>query len=859
MDKFLGLLVLLLIYSLAMAQGNEYYIHGTISLKSGEQIMAGEGSLIGVYQNNAMSRYVYSDSQGNFRLSCVLTESSVISVYHFGYVKKNFSSKDLVREKDGYRLNCLLEEDVQFLDAIVVKPQNIEQDTINIKMDILKLSDHDNLSMLLSRSANFMVDNDGNITYKGKPIHRILVDGDEFFYHQNTIALEKVESRMIEGIQVINNYSDRFSASGGQSKETVLNLKSNKKMTALSTGSVSLGGGINSKFDGQVLAMRFAKMNRGFLANSSNNTGRSTMNAKDLVNLFSEAPPVSYIQTRLLNELFVRENREKDLSSTTNISYINQSEHNRLQLLIYYLYRDRQNSTSTILQDPMADLSFTNRRDEASKNNSVFITVKDDFVPGKNQLLNYTFNTIFMKPYTVAGSWASTLNTVDSTTFRSSGNDFSFYNQLQYTVELATGFQLSTNIDCYQEKSDISEVLFPRRELIFNTQGYKKNFFGARLSMSYIVLPFLTVRIELLPNCFDERLQEYYYDSSVNRHCFFEKYLFAVAGQNIWDRLDYDIHIGFSSYKLLSESDTVRQKSKPISCKLSYENGLSRFSLSYVQDSRLQPICESTTTIDNNRIYLGNPIYLSSVEEFAKASGGYYYNSFVSGKSLSLSASYDRSFGGNQFSLTNYSNGIEYYDVFDVLRKEESTVDLSGGILVMKRSRCPFKAQLSSKVSFVNCEFVNSFEELRCQSSRTVSSKLSLKSLSKQVLNFEINARHSWSSNKIDENVFDSQLFETSSTLLFQNARINGSIAYVFNVNNVFHQKYTRNNIDFSLTFKTRGKLHFSLEGKNVDQFFGIFNNQSYAIRTRVVDGVHQTTFYTQALHYLLFRIKYIF
>jgi hypothetical protein len=64
---------------------------------------------------------------------------------------------------------------------------------------------------------------DGKVLYKGQQINNVLIDGNEFFGNKHQMATQNINAEMIEGIDLLTNYSGFALADGGY-KGIALNL-----------------------------------------------------------------------------------------------------------------------------------------------------------------------------------------------------------------------------------------------------------------------------------------------------------------------------------------------------------------------------------------------------------------------------------------------------------------------------------------------------------------------------------------------------------------------------------------------------------------------------------------------------------
>ena len=855
MLRKLLLTVLLLspILPVVAQEGAQIIIQGQILCMNGESSVAQSGVLISATHNGTMLSYTYTDEYGRYSLKCNLSDNLIISAYFFGYRKREFSIKDLDSEANKYSMNCVLEENAFVLDEVIVKPQNIEQDTINIKINIPTLVENDNLGKVLQNSANFNIDENGSISYKGKPINRILVDGDEFFYHQNAIALDKIELRMIDGIQVINNYFDKFSSGNKYNEnETVLNLRANQQLTSVLSGSVTGGYGISNTYDTELSLMRFAKNNRGFLVNNTNNISQPTISNSDLIALFGDTRPISYIQGNVLNSIFSEENRKKDLASSSSLSYITQGNHSRLKVLLYYLYRNRANSKTYMINGENSTDTYTSYINDKYRSNSGFITLNYDIKPQSNHIINYTFSAILTNPITDFDNDYITHNS----SFYDNVKSYSFYNKLQYSYHVNDKVLISLNTDIYNEISNIQAELTTVSGL---NDKYSKNQYKTDLGLSYIIHPYIVLSANVIPSYINEKMHSSISQNNVERNYFHYQYRFSVLGQKVWDKLSYNLLIGYSDIDFRNDLKGENSGRVTGALKLTYENRLHRLFANLNKNFQIAPFNVGVHTISNNKLFYGNKSNLFSIEDSYLMSLGYSYNSFITGRSFNISSAYKKSDGGFQFNLTDYDNGNEIYQTFCNTQKEQIMVSTDGAIILFSQSSFPIKSSLGLSYNWELNNYQRADNVYYKIKSNEITSNIKLRSISKHMFNFEFYTNYMFKINNIGYSEHKSHHIDSRFEIQLRKNKFEGYLAYICGLSWIFEEEYNRNNFDIGITYKINNKFHLSLSGKNIDQFIPLFENQSYTTRTKIIDGVNQTILYTAAINYLMIKLKYNF
>ena len=176
----------------------------------------------------------------------------------------------------------------KLLDEIVIRQSaiRIKGDTTEYAADSFKVKANANVEELLQNLPGITVDKDGKITAQGKQVQKVLVDGDEFFSDDPTIATKNLRADAIDKVQVFDKKSDQAVFSGiddGEVTKTInLKLKDNAKNGYF--GKLSAGG-LDKYYNGTAFINAF-KAKRKFsafaIASSTNETGLNFGDANSL-------------------------------------------------------------------------------------------------------------------------------------------------------------------------------------------------------------------------------------------------------------------------------------------------------------------------------------------------------------------------------------------------------------------------------------------------------------------------------------------------------------------------------------------------------------------------------------------------
>lgn len=123
----------------------------------------------------------------------------------------------------------------KLLDEIVIRQPSvmIKGDTTEYVADSFKVRENATVEELLKELPGIQIDKDGKIIAQGQQVQKVLVDGDEFFSDDPTVATKNLRADAISKVQVFDKKSDQAAFTGiddGQEVKAInLKLKENAK------------------------------------------------------------------------------------------------------------------------------------------------------------------------------------------------------------------------------------------------------------------------------------------------------------------------------------------------------------------------------------------------------------------------------------------------------------------------------------------------------------------------------------------------------------------------------------------------------------------------------------------------------
>ncbi len=181
-----------------------------------------------------------------------------------------------------------MEESAITLNSVLIKgdllPMIIKKDTIEFNADAFKAQADASLEDALKTMPGMEIDKDGGITFNGKKIDRVLVDGKDFFGNDPKTATQNLPKDIIKKIQVIEKKTEDaiFKGVDDGKRENVINvvLKDDKKRGVF--GNVAAGKAGGSLYDASININRFNNKRQFSIISMANNINRTSFSYNDL-------------------------------------------------------------------------------------------------------------------------------------------------------------------------------------------------------------------------------------------------------------------------------------------------------------------------------------------------------------------------------------------------------------------------------------------------------------------------------------------------------------------------------------------------------------------------------------------------
>ena len=160
-------------------------------------------------------------------------------------------------------------------------PVYYKGDTLIYTADSFKVKPNATVEDLLRKLPGIKVDATGKITSQGKEVSQVLVDGDEFFGSDPTVATKNLAANGVESVQVYEKKNEN--ATDGEEETTqVMNLKLKDEAKKGYFGKISGASDFQNFYEGELLANKFKNAQKISVFALGSNTPRSSFGWGDM-------------------------------------------------------------------------------------------------------------------------------------------------------------------------------------------------------------------------------------------------------------------------------------------------------------------------------------------------------------------------------------------------------------------------------------------------------------------------------------------------------------------------------------------------------------------------------------------------
>ncbi|MES2330392.1 MAG: outer membrane beta-barrel family protein [Bacteroidota bacterium] len=262
MKKITALVVFVFLLAVSSLHAQQPVLKGNISDTAAKQNL--EHALITLLRvkDSTLYKFGRANATGNFEIKNLMPGKYKVVVTAPGYA--DYGDDITVANQPVIDLGKIgLITKAHLLEDVVVRQQiaaiRLKGDTMEFRADSFKVRAGANIEEMLRTVPGFQVDKDGRITAYGQKIEKVLVDGEEFFGDDPTVATKNLDAAAVDKFQVFDKKSDQAAFTGvddGKSQKTInFKLKEDRKHGYF--GKLEAGAGPDDKWNNSLMMNAF--------------------------------------------------------------------------------------------------------------------------------------------------------------------------------------------------------------------------------------------------------------------------------------------------------------------------------------------------------------------------------------------------------------------------------------------------------------------------------------------------------------------------------------------------------------------------------------------------------------------------
>jgi hypothetical protein len=296
MKKTTAILVVLFIISIPVF-AQDAAIKGTVIDTSEKRNLSNTVIALLRPADSVLVRFTRSNKDGNFTLPKLPPGKFIMMITRPAYADY-FDRVEVApgATVDLGKVAMILKS--QLLQEVVVQHKlgaiRIKGDTTEYIADSFKVAAGATVEDLLKKLPGIQVDKDGKITAQGESVQKVLVDGEEFFSDDPTIATRGLTADAVSKVQTFDKKSDQAEFTGiddGQKTKTInLQLKEDKKKGYF--GKVEAGSDFNKYWNNNLMFNAFKGKRKLSAYGIMSNSGKTGLDWEEGANYGGASPEV---------------------------------------------------------------------------------------------------------------------------------------------------------------------------------------------------------------------------------------------------------------------------------------------------------------------------------------------------------------------------------------------------------------------------------------------------------------------------------------------------------------------------------------------------------------------------------------
>ncbi len=233
--------------------------------------------------DSTLVSFTRSDREGKFSLPATDTGQYVVLVTYPRFA----DYMEGLELKGNLELgNVFMTPASKLLNEVIVKTVGairIKGDTTEFVADSFRVKEGATVEDLLKKLPGFSVNSKGEIVAQGKRVDKVLVDGEEFFGDDPTMATQNIGAKAVDRVQVFDTKSEQQNltgiTTGNEGKTVNIKLKEDAKKGAF--GKLQGGTDFSKFYEAKALYNKFAGQKKISAYGTRTNVNTGSLNWQD--------------------------------------------------------------------------------------------------------------------------------------------------------------------------------------------------------------------------------------------------------------------------------------------------------------------------------------------------------------------------------------------------------------------------------------------------------------------------------------------------------------------------------------------------------------------------------------------------
>ncbi|MEL7162329.1 MAG: carboxypeptidase regulatory-like domain-containing protein, partial [Bacteroidota bacterium] len=276
MKNLFTLLVFLIAPTLLVAQAE---ISATVMDTTGTTLPGANAVLLRA-QDSLLTAFATTDDKGVFLMENVPSGKYLLRVTFLGYERPD-QTIDVTTDDQYFGLGEIKMYPAGFfINGVEVTadriPIRMKGDTMMYNADAFAVGENAVVEDLLRRLPGMAVDASGQITWRGKPISEVMINGKPFFAGNSTLLTQNLDAKAISNVEVYDQKTDAEEVSGvddGTENMTV-NLEMKDEFKAKVFGELYAGYGTQDRYQAGGKTFRISDVQQIGVLGTINNVNK---------------------------------------------------------------------------------------------------------------------------------------------------------------------------------------------------------------------------------------------------------------------------------------------------------------------------------------------------------------------------------------------------------------------------------------------------------------------------------------------------------------------------------------------------------------------------------------------------------